>query len=299
MSGKLFQVRKSQQNSEILYKENRENFEINLLDDFHCTITCIRIHSLYLDTHSESLVSNINFEASNNENFLDLKKNSYKIIKNFIFLSTTKGSISILYNCNQGFLRLNEFLAHPPQPENRDLRFGSLKFKAEVWSIALKEKYKNISENKLILNIFSASEDQMVKIWELNLFDLLNHKEIIKGICVGNKVKLEQNPIEKIKKILNVEEIKACKNHSLAVTSVDCKIVKIQNAEKHILATCSDDKLINIYDADDNNEFNFIANLSTKNHVVGWHTITYLSLEEVNYFLVNFFDFFKNFINFF
>ena len=81
MSGKLFQVRKSQQNSEILYKENCENFEINLLDDFHCTITCIRIHSLYLDKHSSSSVSNIKFEATNKEYFLDLKKILIKLLK--------------------------------------------------------------------------------------------------------------------------------------------------------------------------------------------------------------------------
>jgi len=226
-----------------------------------------------------------------------MKKKS-KTIKNFIFLSTTKGNISILYNCENGFIRLNDFRAHPPQPENTNLQFGSLKLTAEVWSIAIKEKYKNELENKLILNIFSASEDQMVKIWEINLFDLLNYKEILNDVCiVGNQVKLDQNVYNNIKKrSFSIEEVKAYKNHALAVTSVDCKIVKIQNKQKKVLATCSDDKLINIYDADDNKEFNLIMCLTTKQHVVGWHTITYLSLEEVRNKIVSvYFSFFRNF----
>ena len=281
MSGKLFQARKNKTDIEDMSKEVSENFEINLLDNLHSTITCIRIHSLHLDIGNSVNLNKNNYNSynkeENNSNTIITKKS--KVIKNFIFLSTTKGNISILYNCKKVFIRLNDFLAHPPQPENRDLRFGSLKFKAEVWSIAIKEKYRNELENKLIVNIFSASEDQMVKIWEINLFDLLNYKDILNELCIRSKVKLEQIPNDI--SLFIVEEVKAYKNHALAVTSVDCKIVKIQDTQKRVLATCSDDKVINIYNAEDDSEFSYIGSLTTKGNVVGWHTITYLSLEEV------------------
>lgn len=288
MSGKLFQAHKTNVNNENnlfeLTKETQENFELYLIDNLHCTITCIRIHPLHLDNNDkdENTNDNQNDNQNKDENNSKNKTKNSKLIKNFIFLSTTKGIISILCICKHGFLRVKDFLAHPPQPENLDLRFGSLRLRAEVWSIALKEKYKNKSENKLILNVFSASEDQMVKIWEINLFDLYNYKDILNEICCKHEVKLASN---EVKSLFKFEEVKAYKNHTLAVTSVDCKIVKIQDKRKMILATCSDDKLINIYDADDynGNEFSFIGSLTTKHHVVGWHTITYLSLEEVSY----------------
>lgn len=257
ISGKLFQVKPD------LYKkiENKEGekYIANHLNDLHSTITCIRIHTFYFDKFTS-------------------KNQNKKIKKNFIFLSTTKGNICIFYNCKHGFIRLAEFIAHPPQPENQDLRFGSLKYKSEVWSIAIKEKFRNEKENKLIFNIFSASEDQTIKIWETNLFDLIKYNDIIKGMCnKSDNILININDFSKI-----IEEIKSYKHHNLAVTSVDYKEVYFKNEKKRILASCSDDKFINIYDTDDNDEFTLIATLTTKDHVFGWHTITYLSLEEVN-----------------
>jgi len=261
ISGKLFQIKKNDLYKKIDEREGGK-FIANHLIDMNSTITCIRIHTF-------------EFEKFTSENQNQI------IQKNFIFLSTTKGNIHIFYNSQHSFIKLAEFIAHPPQPENQDLRFGSLKYKSEVWSIAIKEKFRSDKENKLIFNIFSASEDQTIKIWETNLFDLINYNEIIEGLCKKN-----DNTIFKINDLSTIiQEIKSYKHHDLAVTSVDHKQVYFKNEKKRILASCSDDKFINIYDTDDNNEFTLIGTLTTKNHVFGWHTITYLSLEEVNNFV--------------
>lgn len=256
MSGKLYQIKKECpeliSNNDI---NEKENFEMKLLDNFHCTITCIRILSLVI---GNSVID---------KNFF----------KNFVYLCTTKGSLEILYNSNKGYIRLHKFIAHKAQPGNTDNRFGSLNIKAEVWSITLKEKHFNINENKFIVNIISASEDQTIKIWEINLFNFINSTTIL------NEIFLEEfrlNSIGNSEKEILIEEKITYKNHDLAVTSVDCKIVNIMGSKKRILVSCSDDKIINIYDAE-NEKFPLIKSLTTKDRVFGWHTLTYLCLEEV------------------
>ena len=214
------------------YKDMDNEYSIMLLEKLKNTITCIRTISL-------------------NDNNFDLKK--------FVFLCTTNGYIYIYEVKNNKAVLLFDFVAHSPQPENNDMRFGSLKFKSEVWSISVIKKYE-IENNDMILNLISGSEDQTIKIWEIKIFDLLNFSD-----------KNENNFIRKM----------ACyKNHDLAVTSVDYKILNFITEKKRIIASCSDDKYINIYDAN-NNEINLIKKLTTQNNVFGWHTITYLSLEEV------------------
>ncbi len=258
MSGKLYQIKRLKLINEIKIEfSNDENFEIKLLDDFKCTLTCIRILSLNNQNHYET---------------------SSKDFKDSIIISTSKGSIEILYNSNHTYKRLENFIAHKPQPDNKDIRFGSLKYKAEIWSLTIKEKYINFNEYKYILNIISASEDQTIKIWELNLFDYLECENLYDNIgIIGDKLNVFEKSKEK--KIV-YEAIKTYKNHELAVTSVDCKNIYLMGEKKKVLVTCSDDKIINIYNAEDD-EFTFIRKLTTKDKVFGWHTITYLCLEEV------------------
>lgn len=238
MSGELYEAKKILINSKSNNPSNVNfEFELTLLENFKRTITCIRVFA-FVDEN------------------LDLK--------NFIFLSQVNGSINILLIVRNEVRKLHEFIAHPPQPENKDMRFGSLCLNAEIWSISVFPKFQNTSEKKLLITLVSASEDQTIKIFELNLFDFF-----------------EMSYNKPMQKSQLIDEIKTFKNHELAVTSVDLKHISLVKPVKQVLlASCSDDKIINLYNFE-NNEFSLKQVLTTQNHVFGWHTITYLSLEEV------------------
>ena len=51
-----------------------------------------------------------------------------------------------------------------------------------------------------------------------------------------------------------------------------------------VLVSCSDDQYIAIYNPIKN--FEFVKELCTTNLVNDWHTITYLCLEEVKFFYI-------------
>eukprot|EP00826_Nyctotherus_ovalis_P004654 TRINITY_DN11021_c0_g4_i1.p1 TRINITY_DN11021_c0_g4~~TRINITY_DN11021_c0_g4_i1.p1 ORF type:complete len:263 (+),score=42.88 TRINITY_DN11021_c0_g4_i1:73-861(+) len=71
----------------------------------------------------------------------------------------------------------------------------------------------------------------------------------------------------------SLSEVFQAKEHKLAVTCVDWKNTKIGK----VLATCSDDRTINLYNTEKG--FEKIAQYST-GHLSDWHTLTYLELEE-------------------
>lgn len=65
------------------------------------------------------------------------------------------------------------------------------------------------------------------------------------------------------------------KDHTLAVTCVDWKKVKVFDGE--LLAICSDDRRISLYNP--LKEFSKIGEITTLG-LDEWHTLTYLSLED-------------------
>jgi WD40 repeat protein len=202
-----------------LYEKNEVASDCKLLIDLHSTITCIRVF------HLENI--------------------DYPILS----VSTT-GGVLYLFKINLNpfyeLIILNSFEAHSSQPGNEDLRFGSLKIKAEIWSLTSYPGTK-LNPEKNSLHIITSSEDQTVKIWEFSY------------------------PIE-----LSTPKLIHCfKNHDLAVTSVDWKPMKVLSGE--VLASCSDDKTIQIYDP--LNNFQLVKTMKT-DCIYDWHTITYISLEE-------------------
>ena len=205
MGGKIFEV-------------DSNNSSIKQLADLKQTVTCLRIYHI-------------------DENVPEKEK----II---LIMGTTGGNIFIYQIVENDFIQILNFIAHPPQPNNVDPRFGSLKYKAEIWSLTSLPTSK-CSDNSFCL--ITSSEDQCIRIWEFE------------NKAFKNKPKL----------------LHSFKNHDLAVTSVDWKPMKVLNGE--ILASCSDDKSIHIYDP--LNNFELVKTLKTTD-VLDWHTITYLSLEE-------------------
>lgn len=215
-----------------IYRCGLHNKSFECLTDIHHTITCIRVHHVY------------------------------GIDEPLLLASTTSGQMYIFFITTKGLKLINKFMAHLPQPDNIDLRFGSLKYKAEIWSLAshpqTKIKISNQNINALessskntenqYLHIITSSEDQTIKIWELD-------------IPLGS---------------IGIKLLHSFKNHDLAVTSVDWKPMNILQGE--VLVSCSDDQTIKIYDPI--NQFTHISTLSTKDIVLDWHTITYIALEE-------------------
>ena len=65
------------------------------------------------------------------------------------------------------------------------------------------------------------------------------------------------------------------KGHTLAVTSVDWKLMK---DGREYFVSCSDDDFVRVYDPKED-RFDLLFTLNTK-FIKDWHTLTYLSLEE-------------------
>lgn len=202
-----------------LYEKYDKLPNCKVITDLHSTITCLKVF------HLENV--------------------DYPILS----VSTTEGVLHVFkINLNSNFelIIMNSYEAHSSQPANEDLRFGSLKIKAEIWSLTCYPGTRlNVEKN--CLHIITSSEDQTIKIWEFSY------------------------PIE----YCTPKLIHCFKNHDLAVTSVDWKPMKVLSGE--VLASCSDDKTINIYDPLSN--FQLVKTLKT-DCIYDWHTITYLSLEE-------------------
>ena len=161
-----------------------------------------------------------------------------------LFFSDTGGNIFI-YNTITCDIIYN-YLPHAPQKDNKNLDFGSLSIKSEVWSFLVHEI------NEEYLYIITCSEDQSVKIW---------------------KIKLNQEK----NKILSNTLIKEIKEHKYAVTCLDWSYIK--NKNKDLLLTCSDDKTINIFDAS-NEKFELILKTDFEKCIRGFFTLTYCSFSH-------------------
>ena len=171
------------------------------------------------------------------------------IYQKFLIFSNIYGYIFIFDISNDKFLY--SFKAHYEQVENKDLNFGSLHLRSEIWTFKVYEKsiLNNIKEDNGNFYIATGSEDQTIKIFDISY---KNSKEFT------NKL------------------IKSIKNHKLAVTCID--IGKRLNTE--ILISCSDDKTINIYNI--LKDYELIYNYSFLNKIHGFFTLTYLSLDNYN-----------------
>ena len=187
-----------------------------------------------------------NYYKNNTENTITCLQIIYQ---KFLIFSNIYGYIFIFDISNGTFLY--SFKAHHEQIENKDLNFGSLHLRSEIWTFKVYEKsiLNNIKDDIGNFYLATGSEDQTVNIFDISY---KNSKEFT------NKL------------------IKSMKNHKLAVTCID--IGKRLNTE--ILISCSDDKTINIYDI--LKDYELIYNYSFLNKIYGFFTLTYLSLDNYN-----------------
>lgn len=201
-----------------LYELNMTTYTLTLLTCLDSTITSIKI----------------------------IRMNNYPLP--LMLVSLTSGHLNIYEVLSNNLIELvNSFLCHKPQPENEDMKFGSLCMHAEIWGVCANPKSKLNQGTKL--HIATCSEDQCTSIWAYDINNLSNEPDLIKTM----------------------------KNHDLAVTAVDWKT--LNNGENEILASCSDDRKVNIYNP--LNNFELIYTFSSSEVVHDWHTITYLAIEEV------------------
>ena len=163
-----------------------------------------------------------------------------------LFFSDTGGKVYI-YNMNDENLIYN-FLPHEPQKDNTNIEFGSLSIKSEVWSFLVHEISNEYSY------IATGSEDQSIKIWKI-------------------KFNSEKNIIQKLKLIKEIKE------HKYAVTCLDWTSIKINNTNKEVLLSCSDDKIINIFDSLDE-KFENILKVDFNKCIWGFFTLTYCSFNK-------------------
>jgi WD40 repeat protein len=73
----------------------------------------------------------------------------------------------------------------------------------------------------------------------------------------------------------NPVHVKTLTGHTLAVTSVDWKLMK---DSREYFVSCSDDNFIRVYDPSED-KFDLLFTLDTK-FITDWHTLTYLALED-------------------
>ena len=182
--------------------------------------------------------------CKNNENKNNEAITCLKYLHPNLFFSDTGGNIFIYNIITSGIIY--NYLPHEPQKDNKNLDFGSLSIKSEVWSFLVHEI------NNEYLYIITCSEDQSVKIW---------------------KIKLNQEK----NKILSNALIKEIKEHKYAVTCLDWTY--IEKTKKNLLLTCSDDKTINIFDAS-NEEFKMILKTDFDKCIRGFFTLTYCSFSH-------------------
>ena len=180
----------------------------------------------------------------NNENKNNEAITCLKYLHPNLFFSDTGGNIFIYNTISSGIIY--NYLPHEPQKDNKNLDFGSLSIKSEVWSFLVHEL------NNEYLYIITCSEDQSVKIWKIQLNQ-------------------EKN------KILSNALIKEIKEHKYAVTCLDW--IYLEKTKKNLLLTCSDDKTINIFDAS-NEEFEMILKTDFDKCIRGFFTLTYCSFSH-------------------
>lgn len=167
-----------------------------------------------------------------------------RFYKPLLIASDSTGKIYIYKNDSL----IYSFEAHPPIPENDNDNFGSLYIKSEIWSFICYPPSKLNSENNLYM--CTSSEDQTIRVWNINYSDDKYAEKLIKVI----------------------------KDNKLAVTCLDWNIMKLAEQNKEVLISCSDDKTVNIYDTMDN--FNNIYKIDFSKNINGFFTLTYISLNS-------------------
>jgi WD40 repeat protein len=214
-------------------------------------------YEILKDTHFKSrLTKLIHLRGSvNSIKFFTVEKNY--TTRSCLIVGTSKGLLSLYKIKEKTDLYLFHcFIAHEPVEGCDEEKFGSLPYWAEIWSVCINNK-SSLCNKKGYTNTFhivTCSEDQCIKIWEYD-----------------------------IDKNYNPKHISCFKKHDLAVTAVDWKNMhNILDGE--VLASCSDDRTINLYNPKTN--FEHVKALSTKDYIIEWHTITYMSLEENGFRLV-------------
>ena len=119
MSGKLFQARKKERIITNSRGELDEIFEINFLDAFHSTITCIRVHSLilYQTSYQDKNLPENGFEENKDlrtiKNFL-LEKLNFVLENNFKRVSYTE-AIDILRDSTPNKKKKFQYINSKPQ----------------------------------------------------------------------------------------------------------------------------------------------------------------------------------------
>lgn len=232
-----------------IIKYTPPSFQSILLSASGEMIRCISLHStnIYCGTMNGNIYR---FLSQNNtvEKVLTLPSEAtvtcIRTNEQFLFASDINGYIHI-YNIDNNHNLFYEFQAHKPNEFNDDINFGSLHLKSEIWSFA---KYDNTvlfnNNTTALCFIATASEDQSIKIFEISKsksYNLIHEKH----------------------------------DNSLAVTCLDWSTI---SNKKEVLASCSDDGTLHIYDVENN--FTLISLLNLKKYIFGFFTLTYISLNK-------------------
>jgi WD40 repeat protein len=209
-------------------------------------------YEILKDTHFKSrLTKLIHLRGSvNSIKFFIVEKNY--TVSRYLIVGTSKGLLSLYKIKDKTDLYLFHcFIAHEPVEGCDEEKFGSLPYWAEIWSVCINNKSSLCNKEGYTntFHIVTCSEDQCIKIWEYD-----------------------------IDKNYNPKHISCFKKHDLAVTAVDWKNMGDNILDGEVLASCSDDRTINLYNPKKN--FEHVKTLSTRDYVHDWHTITYMGLEE-------------------
>lgn len=153
-------------------------------------------------------------------------------------LGSVSGELKIYDFATGSAQLLQSFLAHEPSTQPKDPKFGSLTLFSEIWTLSWSPRDEDL--------IATGSEDQTVVVWEL----------------------AERRKVVTLPK------------HRNAVTGVVWKVMERMSVGGHtveeILASCSDDQQLRIYDPQ---TWTLLHTFRTT-FICEWHTLTYLALEE-------------------
>ena len=175
------------------------------------SIRCIawdELHNIVYIGTMEGIIYTFNMKTKSLEESANLLK-TITLIKifnienvSYLFASTTGGNLfCFTITDNNKLIIHNSFCAHEADKTNIDERFGSLSLYAEIWSLTGNKHSKLYSSNEKNIQtqflVATSSEDQTVKIWEIDLLD-------------KKKPELKHS----------------FKEHHLAVTCLDWKVLK-------------------------------------------------------------------------
>jgi len=185
-----------------------------------------------------------------------------------IYDDTENNAVRLAFGCTSGFVSVMElskdrifedfavqprksWVGHKAIENSEDLNFGSIKYFAEVWSLAWSP------DGEFLV---TGSEDQSAAIWK-----------------VGDWFKREQgHSINDLTLVPDPIKMAVLKKHSLAITCVKWK--RISTGEE-IIATSSDDRTVCIWNPQ-TLELRFTVSTTENKFDIGWHTITYCDIEQ-------------------